>query len=476
MTDKETIDTKISETVSGTKTSSDPSTDPISLDIIDCSKEEYINKKVKIQGWINFGREGRKKKLYFCIVRDGTAYIQCVFDVKNMKDYDPAQLPNLTVRETSIELIGTLQKYPEGHKASSTCPRTIDCEIQVESWKLIGTSNVDIRGVINEESDIQVIFDQRHISLRRPSGFIMLTVRNAMLNAFRTYYQTHRFVEVSPPTFSDTFCESGSSLFKLDFFGTPAYMTQSSQLYLETVLPVVKRTYCILPSFRAEKSVTRRHLSEFTHLEAEIGFIKFEDLLNHLEDIICYVCEEVMKSVGDLILSVNPDFKVPKKPFKRMTYADAIKFCNEHEILNNETGKPFEYGDDITEKPERMMTDMIGEPIFMIRFPTRMKAFYMKKCEDNPEETESVDLLMPNVGEIVGGSMRIEGFQELLEAYKRVGLDPKPYYWFTEQRKYGSVPHGGYGIGTERLMMWLLKSDHIRDMCLYPRYVGRCKP
>jgi aspartyl/asparaginyl-tRNA synthetase len=113
MTDKETIDTKISETVSGTKTSSDPSTDPISLDIIDCSKEEYINKKVKIQGWINFGREGRKKKLYFCIVRDGTAYIQCVFDVKNMKDYDPAQLPNLTVRETSIELIGTLQKYPK---------------------------------------------------------------------------------------------------------------------------------------------------------------------------------------------------------------------------------------------------------------------------------------------------------------------------------------------------------------------------
>jgi len=170
--------------------------------------------------------------------------------------------------------------------------------------------------------------------------------------------------------------------------------------------------------------------------------------LSHLENLICDVCEQLMKRVGDIVLAANPKFQVPKKPFRRMHYSDAIKYCNEHGILNSDTGKPFVYGEDITEKPERMMTDMIGEPILMMRFPTEMKAFYMKKCPDDPRETESVDVLMPGVGEIVGGSMRIHDLDELMAAYKRVGIDPAPYYWFTEQRKYGSIPHGGYGIGT----------------------------
>ena len=157
-----------------------------------------------------------------------------------------------------------------------------------------------------------------------------------------------------------------------------------------------------------------------------------------------------------------------------ISYEDAIKYCNEHGILNGD--KPFEYGDDITEKPERQMTDMIGCPIFMIHFPTKMKAFYMSKVEGRPDLTESVDLLMPGVGEIVGGSMRISDYKELMDAYKANKLNPDPYYWYTEQRKYGTCPHGGYGLGVERLVMWLLGEDHIRNVCLYPRYIERCEP
>jgi len=444
--------------------------------IFDCAKGEYLDKRVRFAGWVTNAREARAG-LVFCDLRDGTGCVQCVLSgAKDIANHELVNSVGLFNRETSIEVTGTLRKFPEGHKPSERQPRTINFELHVDWWKLVGKSDVDIETLVTAESDVTRRFDYRHIALRTPKGFTMLTVRNAMMHAFRCWYQEHEFVEVTPPTLVETFCEGGSNLFRVDYFGTPAYLTQSSQLYLETVLPVVGRTFCVLPSFRAEQSRTRRHLSEFTHLEAELGFINFEDLLSHLENLICDVCEALMARVGDIILAANPNFKVPKKPFRRMHYSDAIKYCNEHGILNSETGKPFVYGEDITEKPERMMTDQIGEPILMMRFPTEMKAFYMKKCPDDPRETESVDVLMPGVGEIVGGSMRISDLEELLAAYKRVGIDPAPYYWFTDQRKYGSVPHGGYGIGTERLLMWILNSDHIRDMCLYPRYIGRCKP
>lgn len=444
--------------------------------IFDCANGEYLDKRVRVSGWVMNAREARAG-LVFCNLRDGTGCVQCVFSgAKDIANHALMESVGLFTRETSIEVTGTLRAFPAEHKASDRQPRTINYELQVDWWKLLGRSNVDIETLVTAESDVSRRMDYRHIALRTPKGFTMLTVRNAMMHAFRCWYQEHEFVEVTPPTLVETFCEGGSNLFKVDYFGTPAYLTQSSQLYLETVLPVVGRTFCILPSFRAEQSRTRRHLSEFTHLEGELAFIDFEDLLKHLEDIICDVCEAVMARVGDLVRASNPDFKVPKRPFRRMTYADAIKYCNEHGILNSDTGKPFVYGEDITEKPERAMTDMIGEPILMMRFPTEMKAFYMKKCPDNPRETESVDVLMPGVGEIVGGSMRISDLDELLAAYKRVGIDPAPYYWFTDQRKYGSVSHGGYGIGTERLLMWILNGEHIRDMCLYPRYIGRCKP
>jgi len=247
---------------------------------------------------------------------------------------------------------------------------------------------------------------------------------------------------------------------------------------MEAAVPAMGDVFCIASSYRAEKSRTRRHLAEYTHLEAECPFISFDQLLDRMEDLICDVVARVFASpFKDMLLEINPKAQVPERPFRRLEYTEAIEFCREHKIYKNkDTETFFEFGDDIPEMPEREMISLIGKPTFLCKFPVTLKAFYMPKCKEDMRLTESVDLLIPGVGEIIGGSMRIWDYEELMAAYKREKLDPTPYYWFTDQRKYGSVPHGGYGLGVERFLVWLFGDDHIRNVCLFPRYRGRCQP
>ncbi|KAK6463355.1 YHR019Cp-like protein [Scheffersomyces coipomensis] len=304
-----------------------------------------------------------------------------------------------------------------------------------------------------------------------------MKVRATLLKSIRRFFYEEGLLEVTPPCMVQTQVEGGSTLFKMDYYGEEAYLTQSSQLYLETCLPALGDVFCVQESFRAEKSHTRRHLSEYTHIESELAFIEFDDLLSHLERLITKTVQYVLEDpiAGPLIKQLNPDFQPPQMPFKRMEYIHALDWLNEHGIPN-EDGEPFKFGDDIAEAAERKMTDTIGVPILLIRFPVEIKSFYMQKCADDPRVTESVDVLMPNVGEITGGSMRTWDYEELIAGLKREKLDLDSYYWFTDQRKYGTCPHGGYGLGTERILAWLCDRFTVRDCSLYPRFTGRCKP
>jgi len=424
--------------------------------------------RVQVFGRVH--RERKQKGVIFVTLRDGHGFMQCVLTGPLAKTYDAVTL----TRETSMMIKGEMWEVPPGAHAPD------NRELHADYFEIIGKAPGGDDAVTNKvqaKGDAQTLLDMRHLLLRGETASAVMLVRDAVEHAFNLKYHELGYVKVSPPALVQTQVEGGSTLFDFNYYNEKAYLTQSSQLYLETALPFAGNVYCIEKSFRAEKSLTRRHLSEYTHVEAELDFITFDDLLEHLEDVICSVLSIVMGNprIAAMLQDLNPEFQMPERPFKRMKYSDAIEWLREHDIPNEE-GQPHQFGDDIAEAAERRMTDIINRPIFLTHFPTEIKAFYMQKDPADPRVTESVDCLMPGVGEIVGGSMRMDNYEELMEAYKRVGIPAEAYYWYTDQRRYGTSPHGGYGLGLERFLAWLCKQHTVRDTCLYPRYMGRCKP
>ncbi|KAL4874141.1 hypothetical protein BDV12DRAFT_159175 [Aspergillus spectabilis] len=447
----------------------------VRLDVIDPAivklgspDSETPGTRVRVLGRIH--RLRTQKGMIFLTLSDGYGYLQCVLTGDLVKTYDALTL----TLETSIALHGEMRAVPPKQHAPN------DRELHVDFYTVIGRAAGDKEAIttrVAHDSDPQTLYNNRHLVLRGETASSVMKVRAATLKAFRQTFEELRMTEVTPPAMVQTQVEGGSTLFKFDYYGEDAYLTQSSQLYLETCIPSLGDVFCVCPSFRAEKSLTRRHLSEYTHIESELDFIEFTDLLDHLEAVICRVLEIVLADpvAKPIIDHLNPEFQTPSRPFLRMKYSDAIDWLREHEIPNEE-GKPHEFGDDIAEAAERKMTDIINRPIFLTHFPAEIKAFYMKKDPEDRRVTESVDVLMPGVGEIVGGSMRMDDWDELMAAYKHEGMDPSPYYWYTDQRKYGTSPHGGYGLGLERFLAWLCARYTVRDCSLYPRFTNRCTP
>ncbi|KAK7923241.1 Asparaginyl-tRNA synthetase [Apiospora marii] len=429
--------------------------------------------RVVVMGRIH--RLRAQKQATFITLVDGYGHLQCVLVSGDLtKTYDALTF----AQGTSLALYGEMRKVPEGQSAPD------NRELHVDYYEVLGASPSDEDAITNRVSAQQnqwdgQMLDQRHLVLRGDNASSLMKIRAAVERAFQKVYDDMEVTKVSPPALVQTQVEGGATLFGFPYYDEQSYLTQSSQLYLETVIPSLGDVYCIEKSFRAEKSLTRRHLSEYTHVEAELDFIQFPDLLEHLEEIICRVIDIVFENpqIAGYLKELNPTFQKPTRPFMRMKYTDAIDWLNKQDppILNEE-GNPHVFGDDIAEAAERKMTDAINRPIFLTHFPVEIKAFYMKKDPADLRVTESVDVLMPGVGEIVGGSMRMEGYEELMEAYKKQGIDAKDYYWYTDQRKYGTSPHGGYGLGLERFLAWIANQHTVRTTCLYPRFMGRCKP
>lgn len=453
---------------------------------------------VSLAGWVHrLRRQG--KRMVFLTLRDGTGYIQVVITGEMAQT---EEIRNLTL-ESTVVIQGTVHELPsktnseDGNANQLYPPYEIHARgVNVQAYAPQG--NEAFTNKVTTESGRDTLASQRHLAIRGENASQILRVRAHVVQAVRDYFRTIDATEVTPPLMVQTQVEGGSTLFSIDYYGEKAYLSQSAQLYLETCLPALGDVYAISESFRAERSHTRRHLAEYTHCEAEFAFVNFEVLLRKIEGLVKHVFTDLFvknPEVGQVVLSqFNPDlvnhldkYLDSNTEFRRMAYPEAIRWLQENKVLvpeerDDTTGKvisperPFEDGDDIPEAAERAMIDRIGEPVLLHHFPTKIKPFYMKQDRNTSSLTESVDLLVPGVGEIVGGGMRIAGYNDLLKGFQRENLDPAAYYWFLDQRKYGSCEHGGFGLGLERLLAWILNQHTVRDVTLYPRYVGRCTP
>jgi len=314
-----------------------------------------------------------------------------------------------------------------------------------------------------------VLMRWRHLAVRSPKYTKIWLVRERLLQLAREYFVKNGWHEVSPPIIVSTAVEGGATLFEIKYFDDSiAYLSQSAQLYLEVMIFSLGKVWSLTPSFRAEKSRTRRHLAEYWHLEAEAAWCRFEDNLKIQEELVEYIVRGLLNDEDTKIIiqEFRGDLETledTKVPFKRITYDDAV------ELLQSK-GVNIKWGDDIGADEEKVLSEEIGELFFLTHFPTHLKAFYVKLDEKRPEVCLAADLLAPEgYGEIIGGSEREDSIDVLVDRIRKEGFDPESYSWYLDLRKYGSVPHSGFGLGVERLLWWILKLDHIRDTLPFPR-------
>ncbi len=315
----------------------------------------------------------------------------------------------------------------------------------------------------------EVLMKYRHLSVRGQKFIKIWIVREKLIHYLREWFEKNHWHEVSPPIFVMTACEGGATLFRVKWFEEkiPVYLTQSAQLYLEALCFALGRVWCLAPSFRAEKSRTRRHLAEYWHLEAEAAFFNFEDNLRVQEELVIYAIKKLLNDdvTGELIKEIRgnvDDLDEIKAPLPRVTYTEAM------EILQRKNFK-IKWGDDLGADEEKALSEEIGTAFFLTHFPTEIKSFYVKLDPNDPRVCLAADLIVPHVGEIIGGSERETDVNELIKRIKAQGFDPTNYEWYLDLRRFGSVPHSGFGLGIDRFLMYILKLEHIRDTLPFPR-------
>ena len=412
------------------------------------------NQKVAVKGWVYRKRQSRE--LIFLLVRDSTGFIQCTVK-KTSPEWGKAE--RLTI-ESSLTLEGTAKpdkRAPGGY------------EIAVNTVSIIGLAELF---PITKDKSEEFLRDVRHLWLRSRRMNLVMKIRSEVLEYSRDFFKNQGFTEVSPPMFISAAVEGGSTLFGLKYFDQNMYLTQSSQLYLEILIYSLEKVYCIAPSFRAEKSRTIRHLTEYWHMEGEWPFADMKELMQFEEGLLAHICHKTVanckKELEELGANVSKLASV-QVPFPRLTYAEAI------ERLKAKDAK-LKWGDDLGYEDEKTLADEFGTPFFVYDYPTAIKAFYCKTYRDRPEIAMSVDMLVPKIGEISTGGAREDDKDILIQRMKEQGLKPEDYAWYLDLRRYGTVPHAGFGMGLERLLTWMLDLENIIDSIPFPRTTRRFYP
>jgi asparaginyl-tRNA synthetase len=436
---------------------------------------DYVDQEVTLQGWV-YNRTD-KGKLVFLLVRDGYGFVQCV---AFKGDLDPDLFDKLLrlPQESSVIITGTV-------RADTRAPG-------IPGGYEVGVKSVDILQVAAEdypmalkEHGVDFALDNRHLWLRMPSQWAILRVRATVIRAIREWLDTNGYVGMDTPILTPVVCEGTTTLFETTYFDEGVvYLAQSGQLYNEADIFAFKKVYCFGPTFRAEKSKTRRHLTEFWMVEPEVAFCDLDQLMEIEEQFVSHIVKRVLELCSPELKSLKRDTSKLERispPFPRISYDDAVKMIDKLRAETDDVEKKellkIDWGMDFGSPHETELTNLYEKPVFVYGYPTEVKAFYMEPWPGRPEVSKSVDLLAPEgYGEIIGGSERISDPELLLERLRQHNLSEAAFKWYLELRRYGSVPHSGFGMGVERTVAWLCGIEHIRETIPFPRTIKRVYP
>jgi asparaginyl-tRNA synthetase len=423
----------------------------------------HIGEPVEIAGWLyNLRKSG---KIVFPLLRDGTGTIQAVAVKANVDEAVFESLKNLT-QESSLILRGkvrTEQRAPGGY------------EMDVEGAEIVQRiPESDPYPITPKEHGVDFLMDHRHLWLRSKRQHAAIRVRHEVIRAVRDYFDTHGFTLVDTPIFTPAACEGTTTLFEVNYFeDEKAYLTQSGQLYNEADAMAFGKVYCFGPTFRAEKSKTRRHLTEFWMVEPEMAYATLEDVKRVGEEMVVYVVGRVLENRRAELEALERDtskLESVKSPFPHMSYDDAV-------VELQKKGSEIQWGGDFGGTDETLITEGLDRPLIVDRFPTQIKAFYFEPDPDRPELALGVDFIAPEgYGEIIGGGQRIHNLDLLLKRLEEHNLPREAFDWYVDLRKFGSVPHAGFGMGIERFVAWMCGLEHIRETIAFPRMLYRTRP
>ncbi len=426
--------------------------------IEDISKHE--GQEVELRGWLYNKRS--TGKLQFLIIRDGTGFIQSVIFKGNFSEEQFDEIDKLNI-ESSIIIRGKV-------KEDKRSP--IGFEIDVSDFEIVCKADDDYPIQLKEHGT-DFLLNHRHLWLRTPRQHAIMRIRDEIILASRNFFDTRGFTLIDTPILSGNACEGTSTLFELDYFGQQAYLSQSGQLYNEAAALAFGKVYCFGPTFRAEKSKTRRHLTEFWMIEPEAAWYHLDDVMKLSEDYVYHLVQSVLKNRQVELKILERDISKLEKiqlPFPRLEYSEVLEKLNE-------IGIDFEWGKDLGAEEETKISEMFDSPLLVHRYPSKAKAFYMEPDPEDSNKALCVDMLAPEgYGEIIGGSERVYKIDVLKRRLKEFNLPEEAFQWYIDLRRFGSVPHGGFGLGIERTVTWICGMKHVREAIPFPRTISRLYP